>query len=48
MSYRNHKTGKFDRIDLPYNLSLNKVETEPKIEFNTKENTVEDSDNLPF
>lgn len=48
VSYCNHKTGNFNRIELPYDLSLNKVEIEPKIEFNKRENIEDDSDDLPF
>jgi hypothetical protein len=48
VSYCNHKTGNYNSIELPYKLDLNKVETEPKIEFNTKDIIEDDSDDLPF
>lgn len=48
VSYCNHKTGNFNSIELPYNLSLNKVDSEPKVEFNTTQNNEEDIDDLPF
>lgn len=48
VAYCNHKTGNFNSIELPYNLSLNKVESEPKIEFNTTQNNEDDIDDLPF
>ncbi|MCT4580102.1 MAG: tetratricopeptide repeat protein [Flavobacteriales bacterium] len=48
VAYCNHKTGNFNRIKLPYNLSLNKIEKEPKIELHTRENIDEDTDGLPF
>jgi len=32
-SYCNHKTGKFDYIELPYNLDSNKIGDEPRIYF---------------
>lgn len=49
ISYCNHKTGKLNRISLPYNLSELKLKGEPTIYFNsTNDSTDNDTTDLPF
>lgn len=47
-SYCNHKTGRFDSIELPYNLGSNNIGDEPRIEFERQGVDSEEDDDFPF
>jgi hypothetical protein len=51
ISYCNHKTGNLNNVILPYELSLNKVQSEPRLGFSKESDTKtinNDEDDLPF
>lgn len=51
VTYCNHKTGNYNNVILPYDLNLNKVESEPKVEFlddSVSEALENNVDDLPF